>query len=159
VNRHERLFNAIGWIGFLILVPIAFYVLQFTAATDFMARRLGFAGRPVFLALLGFGLIFLRILFGGERSMLPLILGFVVGFLLVSTFARIGFMSWFTGLGETVIVLRNPGLSYFAGIGVLFLGMIFSYIPRFSFLVQLLTLIVLPVVALLVLNALRVLPA
>lgn len=159
MNRHERLFNAIGWIGFLILVPVAFHVLRFNPATDFMARRLGFAGRPVFLTLLGFGLIFLRILFGGERSMLPLVLGFAVGFLLVSTFAGIGFMSWFTRLGETVIVLRSPRLSYFAGIGVLLLGLIFSYIPRFNFLVQLLTLIVLPALALLVLNALRVLPA
>ncbi|MBN1835139.1 MAG: hypothetical protein JW820_04760, partial [Spirochaetales bacterium] len=87
MERHERLFNALGWIGLLILVPIAFLVLDFAPARDFMVVRLGFAGRPAFLTLLGFSLILLRILFGGEKSMLPLVLGFVIGFLLVSTFA------------------------------------------------------------------------
>ena len=158
MERHERLFNAIGWLGFLVLVPIAFHVLGFAPARDFVVTRLGFAGRPVFLTLLGFGLILLRILFGGERSMLPLVLGFVIGFLLVSTFARIGFMGWFFRSAEAVIFLRSPGLNYFAGLGVLLLGMILSYARRPGFLIQLLGMVVLPAGALLVLNALRVLP-
>lgn len=158
MERHERLFNAVGWLGFLVLLPIAFHVVGFAPAQDFMEGRLGFAGRPTFLTLLGFGMVLLRVLFGGERSMLPLVLGFVIGFLLLSTFASIGFMGWFYRLAERVILLRSPGLNYFAGLGVLLLAMILSYLRRPGFLVQLLGLIVIPAAALLVLNALRVLP-
>jgi len=159
MERHERLFNALGWIGLLILVPIAFLVLGFAPVRDFMVGRMGFAGRPAFLTLLGFSLILVRILFGGEKSMLPLVLGFVIGFLLVSTFAGIGFMGWFSRLAEPVIFLRSPRLNYFAGLGVMLLGMVLSYAQRPGFLAQLLGLVVLPAAALLVLNALRVLPA
>jgi len=158
MERHERVFEVIGWVGYLVLVPMAFYVLRWDPVTEVMESRLGFAGRPGFLTLLGFALIFAKILFGGERRMLPLILGFVIGFLLVSTFARLGFMRWFWGLGESVILLRSAGLSYFTGMGVLLTGMILSYLPRVSFLAQLLGLVVLPGAALLVLNALRILP-
>ena len=159
MERHERLFNVIGWIGFLVLVPIAFHALEHAAAMELMNEKLGFAGRPLFLTSLGFGLIVLRILFGGERSMLPLVIGFAVGFLLLSTFARLGFMGWFARLGETVILVRRPQLNYFAGMGVLFLGMVFSYFQRVGFLLQLLALLVLPAAVLLVLNVLPILPA
>ncbi|MBN1837645.1 MAG: hypothetical protein JW820_17445 [Spirochaetales bacterium] len=159
MERHERLFNAVGWLGLLVLVPIAFYVLEFAPARDFMADRLGFAGRPVFLTLLGFSLILVRILFGGEKSLLPLVLGFVIGFLLISTFARIGFMGWFFRRADPVIFLRSGRLNYFVGLGVLLLGMVLSYVRRPGFLAQLLGLVVVPAAALLVLNALGVLPA
>jgi hypothetical protein len=158
MERHERLFEVIGWIGYLVLVPLAFYALQWRPATDVLGTRLGFAGQAGFLTLLGFALIFAKILFGGERRMVPLILGFVIGFLLVSAFARLGFMSWFWRLSSSVILLRSPGLSYFAGMAVLLAGMILSYLPRAGFLAQLLLLLVLPSVALLVLNALKILP-
>jgi hypothetical protein len=158
MERHERLFNAIGWLGFLVLLPVAFLILDLAPARDFMESRLGFVGRPAFLTLLGFGMILLRILFGGEQSMLPLVLGFVIGFLLLSTFAQIGFMRWFSRTTGEIILLRSPGLNYFVGLGVLLLGMILSYVRRPGFLVQLLGLIVIPAAVLLVLNALQVLP-
>jgi hypothetical protein len=158
MERHERLFEVIGWIGYLVLVPMAFYVFRWSTVTPVMENRLGIAGRPVFLTLLGFSLVFAKILFGGERRMLPLILGFVIGFLLVSAFARLGFMSWFWGPGESVILLRSGRLSYLTGMAVLFVAMILSYLPRVRLLTQILVLVVLPGAGLLVLNALGVLP-
>ena len=68
-------------------------------------------------------------------------------------------MGWFSRMTEAVIFFRSPRLSYLAGMQVLLLGMILSYSRRPGFLVQLFGLVVVPAAALLVLNALRVLPA
>jgi hypothetical protein len=65
MERYERAFDVIGWIGVLFLVPVGFYVFNYAPAVQFMQGKLGFFGRPVVLTLIAYALIALRIVFGG----------------------------------------------------------------------------------------------
>jgi hypothetical protein len=157
MERYERAFDALGWVGFVLLTPVALLVFQVQPAAQFMQTKLGFAGQPVLWTLVAFGLVILRILFGGEKIILPLFLGFVVGFLLLSLVAQIGFMRWFWEPAEQLFFLKNPRLIFIVGAAVLFMGLLYSHFRRVRLLLQFLTLLVAPFVALLVGGALEVL--
>jgi hypothetical protein len=156
MERYERAFNAVGWLGFFLLAPVALRVFQVEAAVQFL-DRLGVAGQPVFWTLIAFALVVLRILFGGEASLLPLFLGLVVGFFLLSLVARISFMRWFWEPAGRLPFFASRPLSFVVGAAALFWGMVLSYLRRVSFLVQLAVLVVLPFVVLLAGNALKLL--
>jgi hypothetical protein len=156
MERYERAFNAVGWLGFLLLTPVALRVFQVQPAVEFL-DRLGVAGRPVFWTLIAFGLLVLRILFGGEATLLPLFLGLAVGFFLLALVARISFMRWFWGPASGLSFFESEPLSFVVGAAALFWGLVLSYLRRVSVLVQLLVLVVLPLVVLLAGNALKLL--
>jgi hypothetical protein len=152
VERYEKLFDAVGWIGFALLVPAALLVFQVQGAAQFIGS-LGPAGAPAFWVLAAFVLVLLRIFFGGEQIILPLFLGFAGGFFLLSLVARIGFMAWFWRPAARQFFFGNDRLTFVVGAAVLFFGLIFSYFRRISLLVQLLVLILLPMLVLLAVNA------
>ena len=154
MERYEKLFDAVGWIGFALLTPVALYMFGTQFAVEIMDTKLGFAGRPEFWVLISFGLILLRIFFGGEHVILPLLLGFAVGFFLLSLVARIGFMGWFWRPAGQQFFFQNDRLTLVVGAAVLFFGLIFSYFRRVSLLLQLLVLVLLPILILLAVNAL-----
>jgi hypothetical protein len=153
MERYEKLFDAVGWIGFALLSPVALYLFQVQPVVQLMDTKLGFAGRLEFWVLLAFGLILLRIFFGGERIILPLFLGFAGSFFLLSLVAGIDFMGWFWRPAKQQFFFRNDKLTFVVGAAVLFLGLIFSYFRKISLLVQLLLLILLPLLILLAVNA------
>jgi len=95
----------------------------------------------------------LRIFCGGEHIILPLFLGFAVGFFLLSLVARIEFMGWFWRPARQQFFLRNDRLTFVVGAAVLFFGLIFSYFRKISLLVQFLLLVLLPLLVLLAVNA------
>jgi hypothetical protein len=153
MERYEKLFEVVGWIGFALLTPVALYLFGLQSAVRLMDGRLGFAGRLEFWVLLTFALVLLRIFFGGEHIILPLFLGFVGGFLLLSLVARISFMGWFWRPATGQFFFQNDKLTFVVGAAVLFFGLIFSYFRKISILVQLLILILLPMLILLAVNA------
>ena len=153
MERYEKLFDAVGWVGFALLTPAALYLFEVQPVAQIMETKLGFAGRPEFWVLLSFGLVLLRILFGGERIIAPLLLGFAGSFFLLSLVAGIEFMGWFWRPARQQFFFRNDGLTFVVATTVLFLGLIFSYFRKISLLVQLLLLILLPLLVLLAVNA------
>jgi len=153
MDRYEKLFDAVGWLGFALLSPAALYVFKVQAVLQLMDTKLGFAGQPVFWVLLAFALVCLRIFFGGEQIILPLFIGFAAGFLLLSLVARINFMGWFWRPATRLFFFQNDRLTFVTGSAVLFFGLIFSYFRRLSLLVQILVLILLPMLVLLSVNA------
>ena len=154
MERYEKLFEALGWLGFALLTPVALYLFGVRSVMEIMDTKLGFAGQAQFWVLLAFALVLLRIFFGGEHIILPLFLGFVGGFLLLSLVARIAFMGWFWRPAAGQFFFQNDRLTFVVGAVVLFFGMIFSYFRRISLLVQLLVLVLLPMLTLLAVNAL-----
>jgi len=154
MERYEKLFDAVGWLGFALLTPVALYLFGVQPVVEIMDTKLGFAGQLEFWVLLTFGLVLLRIFFGGEHIILPLFLGFAGGFFLLSLVARIGFMGWFWRPATRQFFFQNDKLTFVVGTAVLFLGLIFSYFRRLSLLLQLLVLVLLPVLILLAVNAL-----
>jgi hypothetical protein len=154
MERYEKLFDAVGWLGFALLTPVALYVFGVQPVAEIMDTKLGFAGRLEFWVLLTFGLVLLRIFFGGEHIILPLFLGFAGGFFLLSLVARVGFMGWFWRQATRQFFFQNDKLTFVVGAAVLFFGLIFSYFRRLNLLIQLFILVVLPMLVLLLVNAL-----
>lgn len=156
MERNERVFNLLGWVGLLLLAPVGLRVFQVQPAVDFL-DRLGAGGRSELWTLIAFGLVVLRLLFGGEATLLPLFVGLVVSFFLLSLVARVGFMRWFWEPAEGLPFFASDALSFVVGAAVLFWGMVLSHLRRVGLLVQLLVLVLLPFIALLAGNALHVL--
>jgi hypothetical protein len=154
MERYEKLFDVVGWIGFALLTPVALYMFGIRSVVEIMDTKIGFAGRLEFWVLLSFGLVLLRIFFGGEHIILPLFLGFAGGFFLLALVARIGFMGWFWRPAARQFFFQNDRLTFVVGAAVLFFGLIFSYFRKIRLLVQLLILILLPMLILLAVNAL-----
>jgi hypothetical protein len=154
MERYEKLFDAVGWVGYALLTPVALYVFGVQSVVEIMDTKLGFAGKTEFWVLLAFGLVLLRIFFGGEHIILPLFLGFAGGFFLLSLVARIVFIGWFWRPASGQFFFRNDRLTFAVGAAVLFFGLIFSYFRKISLLVQFLILILLPMLILLAVNAL-----
>ncbi len=140
----ERFFNTLGWLGFLFILPIGLQAFGVGGPLSWLEQNLGRYGRPAFLVLLFFGFLVLRILFGGDRPVGPLLLGCLMGFLLLCTAVEIGFMSWLPGLTDRIAFLSNHPLNFLVAIGVILLGILLSYLRRLPLLLQLLLLVVLP---------------
>jgi hypothetical protein len=153
MERYERVFDVIGWIGVLFLVPVGFYVFNYAPAVQFMQGKLGFVGRPAVLTLIAYALIALRIVFGGGNLVAPLLISFVVGFFLMATVVPFRFMKWFTDWARQLFFLDNKSLNFLAAGFVFFFGNLVSYARRASIFLQLILLLVLPVLVLVVANA------
>jgi hypothetical protein len=153
MERYERAFDVIGWIGVLFLVPVGFYVFNYAPAVQFMQGKLGFLGRPAVLTLIAYALIALRIVFGGGNLVAPLLISFVVGFFLMATVVPFRFMKWFTDWARQLFFLDNKSLNFLAAGFVFFFGNLVSYARRASIFLQLILLLVLPVLVLVVANA------
>lgn len=153
MERYERLFDILGWLGLLFLVPVGFYVFDFQPAVDLMKTRLGFLGRPAMITLIAYILIALRIVFGGGNLVAPLLISFLIGFFLLATVVPFRFMKWFAEYAKKVMFLDTLALNYLAAGFVLFLGNLLSYVKRASMLLQLILFIVAPVLFLLLANA------
>ena len=153
MERYERLFDFLGWLGLLLLIPLGFYVFDYGPGVEFMRSRLGVVGRPTTITLAAFALIALRILFGGGQLVAPMLVSFVVGFFLIAAVVQFRFMSWYAEIAAKVMFLDSRALNFLAACFVLFLGNLLSYARRVSVWLDLLLLLVLPVVFLLIANA------
>jgi hypothetical protein len=150
MERYERIFNWVGWFGFLLLVPVGFYIFDFRPAVALMQSHLGLLGNPSFLTLFAFTLILLRIIFGGGYIIMPLITCFIMAFFLMFTVVEVGFMRWFRLFARDIFFLRNLHLNFLVACGVLLTGVILSYFKKLSGKLQLVLLVLLPVLFLIV---------
>src|SRR5690606_11882281 len=97
-------------------------------------------------------LLLFRIVFGGGELVSPLLLGFVVGFFLLSTVVPFRFMKWLAEYTDRVMLFETPGLNFMAAAFVLLTGNAMSYARRASIWLQLTLFLVLPALFLLVAN-------
>jgi hypothetical protein len=153
VERYEGLFDVLGWLGLLFLVPLGFYVFDYAPAVEFMRARLGVFGRPTTVTLIAYALILMRIVFGGGELVSPLLVSFVIGFFLLAAVVPFVFMKWFGEYAGKVFFLDSRALNFLAACFVLFVGNLLSYARRASIWLQLFLFLVLPVVFLLIANA------
>jgi hypothetical protein len=153
VERYERLFDALGWLGLALLVPLGFYVFNYVPGVQFLRGRLGVAGLPTTITLAAFALIALRIVFGGGELVSPLLVSFVIGFFLLCTVVPFRFMRWYSEAAAKVFFLDGKALCFLAACFVLFFGNLLSYARRASIWLQLFLFLVLPAIFLLVANA------
>ncbi|HEC62185.1 MAG TPA: hypothetical protein ENI27_08030 [bacterium] len=146
MEKYERVFNVIGWVGFLLIVPVGFYIFDHQPAVQFMQTKIGFLGNPSFLTIAAFVLLFLRIIFGGGHIIMPLILSFIAAFFLFFSVVEVGFMHWFRSFSGKVFFLKNLHLNFIVGTAVLLIGVSLSYLRGLKSWIQLVLLIVVPIV-------------
>jgi len=146
MERYERIFNWVGWFGFILLVPVGFYIFDFAPAVDFMRSRLGLLANSSFLTLFAFILLLLRIIFGGGYIIMPLITCFITAFFLMFAVVEVSFMDWFRRFArDNIFFLRNLHLNFIVACGVLLTGVILSYFKKLDGRLQLVLLVLLPV--------------
>ena len=141
----ERIFNVIGWIGFLAIIPVALKVFGVPEAQNFLQERLGRYGSVGFLLIIFFALVLLRVIFGSGRIIAPLIIASLTGFVFIATAADVGFMGWLRNLVEGSVYFGNMPLNFLAGLTVVLLGILMSYARRIPILIQIVILVVFPV--------------
>ncbi|MGB0522800.1 MAG: transglutaminase domain-containing protein [Flammeovirgaceae bacterium] len=141
----EKFASFIGFIGFAMLVPGIMYVLGNAAAVEFLSANLGMIGDPSVMTSLAFVLITLAIFFGGGDNVSATLLGMLTGFFFISTAIDIGFMEWFRSFITDVSFMGNVQLNYLVGIGVVVLGLLFSFAKKVKFLPQVMLLVAFPI--------------
>ncbi len=147
IEGFERVFNVIGWIGFLAILPIALGVFGFPQLQDLAAKHLGRWGTKGFLLLIFFALVCARVVFGSGRIVAPLLIGSAVGFLFISVAAGVPLMSWLRDAAAASPFFSNMPLNFLAGIGATVLGILMSGVRRIPMAVLILVLVILPIVA------------
>jgi hypothetical protein len=144
----ERIFNVVGWLGFIAILPIALDVFGVDALQKLAEQYMGRWGSKGVLLAIFFGLVFVRVIFGSGRIIAPLLLGSAVGFVFIATAAGVPFMVWLQNMAKGSPYFSNMPLDFLVGLLVVFLGILMSSARRIPLVIQVLVLVVLPVVAL-----------
>jgi hypothetical protein len=153
IAGYERIFNVIGWLGFIAILPIALDVFGVDALQKLAEQHMGRWGSKGVLLAIFFGLVFVRVIFGSGRIIAPLLLGSAVGFVFVATAAGVPFMVWLQNIAKGSPYFSNMPLDFVVGLVVVFLGILMSSARRLPLVIQVVVLVVLPIVALVAVGA------
>ena len=89
-------------------------------------------------------LLFMRVFFGSDQRYTPVLLGYVVSFLLFSISLNIGFMSWLYELAQQVPFLSHNVYNFVTAIAVILLANALSASQKMKLAGDILLIIVLP---------------
>ena len=153
VEGFERVFNVIGWIGFLAIIPLALDVFGMPQLQELAAKHLGRYGTKGFLLLAFFVLVCARVIFGSGRIVAPLLIGSAVGFLFISVAAGVPFMRWLGDAAAASPFFSNMPLNFLVGLAVTVLGILMSSARRIPIGILIFVLVVLPLAAVIVAGA------
>ncbi|MEW5815497.1 MAG: hypothetical protein AB1798_08915 [Spirochaetota bacterium] len=145
MNLIQKIFNIIGWVSFLLLVPIFLSTIGITGPEKFMQTNLGKYAEPPFLLVYFYALMVLRIFFGSDKIISPLLISWVFSFLLLATVVKINFLQWYWELTGKIAFLSNKPLTVLVAVIVILAGILFSSLKKFPLLLQLLVLVVIPI--------------
>ncbi|MCP4438107.1 MAG: hypothetical protein GY810_04115 [Aureispira sp.] len=145
MTKSQKIFSTIGLIGFIIMIPVVMHVLGYSDTLNALEQSIGVFGSASVLTLVGFSLMSLTFLFGGGENASATFIGFVAGFFLISTVVEFGFMQWFRDFSQNIGFLSNLKLNYLLGLGIIVLGLVFSFSKRVSTFTELLLLLIIPI--------------
>ncbi len=145
ITRGQRIFNIIGWIGFIFMIPVLLNLLGIKGPSTWLETYLGFWLNTATLIAWFFIFQVARTIFGSARIISPLIIGAVVSFLIIAATIPFGFMAWFYNLLQPSTIFAGRWLSLSVGLFVIILGYLLSYKRRLHPLVQVVVLIIIPV--------------
>lgn len=134
-----------GWIAFIVILPVGLSVFGITGPLDFLSGSLGFFGSITFFILVFLGLILLRVFFGSDTIISPMIISLVMALLLFAVCFEIGFLKPFSDFTGSIVFLGNKPLIFLSALTVILLGIIFSYFRKLAIGIQLLVLVFLPI--------------
>lgn len=144
MTKAQKIFSGIGFFGFILMIPVILHVLGYSDTLHSLEQSIGVFGSASVLTLVGFSLMSLTFMFGGGENASATFIGFLVGFLLISTAVEFGFMQWFRDFTQKVNFLSNLRLNYLLGLGVIIMGLVFSFSNRVSTFTEILLLLIIP---------------
>ena len=144
MNIGQKILAGIGVLGLLLLTPVIFYTFGNSAPIDFLGQQIEALGDPSVLTFVALCMIGLMAFAGGGKNLSATLSSFLIGGLLISTAVEIGFLNWFQALAAKVDFLSNLKLNLLAGLFVLLVGLVLSFVEKISFKVELLILLILP---------------
>lgn len=150
MSVRERIFNLLGWLGFVIILPVGLLVFGIGGPIEALRGLLGKFGDTTFLVIVFLGLELLRIVFGSDKIISPMLISIVMTLLLFSLSVPVSFMKGVVSVFAGVPFLQNAPLIFLSGIAVTFIGILLSYLKKLHIILQLLILVVLPVAFLVV---------
>ncbi len=147
-NVRQKIFNVIGWLAFLLLLPPVLAMLGMPALQELIEQNLGAWGSSLALVIYFYAILFLRVFFGSDQRYTPVLLGYAVSFLYFSNSLDISFMAWLRELTAQVSFLSYPYMSFIAGVVVVLLSNALSGWRKATWVVDVLLLVLLPAAAL-----------
>ncbi|BDS15041.1 transglutaminase domain-containing protein [Aureispira anguillae] len=144
MNIGQKILAGIGVLGLLLLTPVIFYTFGNTVPIDFLGDKLGSLGTPSVLTFVAFCMIGTMALLGGGKNLSATLVSLFIGGLLISTAVEISFLAWFKEIVTNVEFLSNLKLNLLAGVFVLLVGMLLSFVEKVNFKVELFVLLLLP---------------
>jgi len=158
MNIGQKILAGIGVFGLILLTPVIFYTFGNSAPIDFLGDQLGVLGDPSVLTFVAFCMISMMAVLGGGKNLSATLVSFLIGGLLISTAVEIGFLNWFQVLVAKVDFLSNLKLNLLAGVFVLLIGLLLSFVEKISFKAEFLVLLILPLGFLIGSNYANILP-
>ncbi|HRV27298.1 MAG TPA: hypothetical protein P5522_00745 [Spirochaetia bacterium] len=154
-----KLFDILGLIAYLLLIPPILSMFDITAPLTFLSEKLGTWGTTPMILVYFYTLHFLRIFFGSDVRLTPVFISYIMSFLLFSmSFTTIGFMQWLYNLTHAVQFFSFDPVNCVAAMLIVLLGNGISAVKSGKLILDVILLIVLPV-ALIILASIFLMPA
>ena len=152
------LFQYVGFLGFLLLLPVLLFYFGWDQPQQFLQNTLGEYGSLDFLVFLSFAALGLRIAFGPSRLLLPTSIALIASApLIFTTFQTQALSSLQEGL-MSLPYLEHKSLNFIVGITILLIGVRLSTLNRVNIVAQFFLIVLLPYGALAGLNTMGVVP-
>lgn len=154
-----KVFDSIGFIAYLLLIPPILSMFGVTAPLALLTEKLGTWGTTTMILVYFYALHFLRIFFGSDVRLTPVFMSYIMSFLLFSmSFTTIGFMQWLYNLTHSVLFFSFDPVNCAAAMLIVLLGNGLSTVKGGKLILDIVLLIVLPV-ALIILASMFLMPA
>ena len=129
-SRRQSLFSALGWVGFIFLVPLVLKAIGIPGLANWLASNLGMWGSPSFLLIYFYFFPLLDLIFGSDRHLSPLLNGFVASFLAFAIVVPLPFMNWYANLFSGLTIVHASIVFLAIGVLAMILGIMLSYVRR-----------------------------
>ena len=140
----QKIFTTIGFIGVFLLIPGLIHAAGNPFLVEWLENNLGVLGNRAVITVVAYCMMSLMFIFGGGHNVSATFVGYLIGFLLMSTAVQINFMHWFVELSKYVGFLSSPPLNYMVGTATVVAGVLMSFNKNIPFWGELTGLIVVP---------------
>jgi hypothetical protein len=145
----QRLFNIIGFLGFLAFIPPVLKSLGIAGPFDWLAANAGIWGSAPFFLIYFYAFPLLDLIFGSDRRLSPMLFGIIISFLLFSLVLPLPFMDWYRGFFTQLEFLKCSFAVLVLGLLAMLFGILLSYVKRgLPGSVQILVIVLIPLAAL-----------
>jgi hypothetical protein len=145
----QTIFNLIGFLGFLVMIPLVLKSIGLGSFDELITKNLGMWGSASFLLIYFYAFPLLDLVFGSDRHLSPMLLGMLTAFLLFALVLPLPFMDWYRALFASFPFLKCSLAVLVLGNVAMLFGILLSYVKKgLPVTAQVFLIVVLPVAGL-----------